>query len=193
MSKQTSPLDNVTIAAPCSAGWDNMVGDERARFCGQCDQNVYNISAMSKEDAEQLIAGAEGRLCIRYYRRADGTIMTRNCPVGLRALKRRLSRIASATATAVISFLTGILAVTGWRERPSVQGASTIVLTAAAKVLAKATEDFTWANPTMGTYAMPERPRGKVEVGEIIAREYWVEGKARIKERRSGISPKRRR
>ena len=116
MSKRTSPLDHVSVAAPCNVGWDNMIGTEQVRFCGQCNLNVYNLSGMTKRDAEHLIAQAEGRLCIRYYRRADGTILTKNCPVGLRALKRRVSRIAQASITAVLSFLAGLLAVTGLRE-----------------------------------------------------------------------------
>src|SRR5438309_12920 len=111
MSKRISPLDHVRVAAPCSVGWDNMIGDERVRFCGQCNLNVYNLSGMTKRDAEHLIAQAEGRLCIRYYRRADGTILTKNCPVGLRALKRRVSRIAQASITAVLSFLAGFVDV----------------------------------------------------------------------------------
>jgi len=108
MAKYTSPLDRVTVAAPCSAAWDEMIGDERARFCGQCQRNVYNLSGMTRREAEALIAGAEGRLCIRFYRRADGTILTENCPVGLRALKRRLSRMATATLSALLSFLAGL-------------------------------------------------------------------------------------
>src|SRR5215210_7696942 len=108
MAKYTSPLDQVTVAAPCSANWDEMIGDERARFCGQCQLNVYNLSGMTRREAEALIAGAEGRLCIRFYRRADGTILTNNCPVGLRALKRRLSRLATATLAALLSFLAGL-------------------------------------------------------------------------------------
>jgi hypothetical protein len=108
MAKYTSLLDRVTVAAPCSAEWDEMIGDERTRFCGQCRLNVYNLSGMTKREAEALIAGAEGRLCIRFYRRADGTILTENCPVGLRALKRRLSRVASATLSALLGFLAGL-------------------------------------------------------------------------------------
>src|SRR3954471_15999341 len=108
MSQRTSPLDDVRVAAPCNAGWDNMVGTERVRFCGQCNLNVYNLSAMTKPDAERLIAETEGRLCVRYYRRPDGTILTKNCPVGLRALKRRISRTASAMLSAALGFLAGL-------------------------------------------------------------------------------------
>ena len=171
MSQRTSPLDYVTVAAPCSAGWDNMIGSERVRFCGQCQLNVYNLSEMTKQDAERLVTQAEGRLCIRYYRRADGTILTRNCPVGLRALKRRLSRIASASASALISFCAGILAVTGWRERPLPQ-------VAAPSVLIKANENLPEMKPIMGTYAEPVYTNGKMAMGDMAL----VEGQMEILE-----------
>ena len=86
MSRRSIPLENVRVAAPCSADWEQMRGDERARFCGQCQLNVYNLSGMTRQEAERLIASREGRLCVRFYRRADGTILTKNCPVGLAAL-----------------------------------------------------------------------------------------------------------
>ena len=108
MARFSSTLDNVRVAAPCPADWDSMNGNERVRFCGQCQLNVYNLSDMSKADAERLIGQAEGRLCIRYYRRRDGSIITTNCPVGLRALKRRLSRVATAVASSILSFFAGI-------------------------------------------------------------------------------------
>ena len=109
MARFTSKLDNVRIAAPCPANWDSMYGNERVRFCGECQLNVYNLSAMSRAEAEELVGQAEGRLCVRYYRRRDGSIITQNCPVGLRALKRRLSRVATAIATSVLSFVAGIV------------------------------------------------------------------------------------
>jgi hypothetical protein len=108
MARFTSTLDDVRVAAPCSAEWDTMFGNERVRFCDQCQLNVYNLSEMSKAEAERLIGQAEGRLCIRFYRRRDGSIITRNCPVGLRAIKRRLSRVATAVASSVLSFIAGI-------------------------------------------------------------------------------------
>lgn len=108
MARFDSPLDSVKVAAPCSADWDKMVGDERARFCQSCELNVYNLSGMSRAEAERLVAGAEGRVCVRFYRRADGTILTGNCPVGLRALKQRLARFARATVSAALGFLAGL-------------------------------------------------------------------------------------
>lgn len=113
MAKFTSPLDGVRVAAPCKADWEHMSGDERVRFCAECSLSVYNLSSMSRREAEALIAGAEGRLCVRYFRRADGTILTQNCPVGLQAVKRRIAGVARAAASASLSFVTGVAALAG--------------------------------------------------------------------------------
>ena len=108
MPRFTSNLNNVRVAAPCPADWDSMYGNERVRFCEQCQLNVYNLSEMSRAEAEELIGRADGRLCVRYYRRNDGSILTQNCPVGLSRLKRRLSRVATAIGSSVLSFMAGV-------------------------------------------------------------------------------------
>ncbi len=108
MRRFTSPLANGSVAAPCPADWDGMIGGDRVRFCSQCQLNVYNLSTMSKFEAESLIARTEGRLCVRFYRRRDGSILTDNCPVGLRALRRRALRIKTAVASSVLGFLAGV-------------------------------------------------------------------------------------
>ncbi len=108
MPKYTSPLAHVRVAAPCSASWEGMSGNETVRMCAQCNLNVYNLSGMTKRQAEALITNTEGRLCVRYFRRADGTILTNNCPVGLRALKRRVSRMTTALLTSVLGFFAGV-------------------------------------------------------------------------------------
>jgi len=113
MSRFDSPLDNVRVAAPCSADWEQMIGNERTRFCGQCNLNVYNLSSMTKSEAESFIARSEGRVCIGFYRRRDGSIITDNCPVGLRAIRRRMSYFARAVASTVLSFFTGLAVYEG--------------------------------------------------------------------------------
>jgi hypothetical protein len=47
MARFDSPLNDLRIASPCSANWDEMVGDNRQRFCGDCKLNVYNLSGMT--------------------------------------------------------------------------------------------------------------------------------------------------
>lgn len=103
-------LENVRIAAPCHVRWEDMTGDEVRRVCAECTLTVTNISAMTREQAEAFLqntAAAQDRgerVCIGMYRRADGTILTSDCPVGLAKLKAgaraALLRIAAALGLA---------------------------------------------------------------------------------------------
>ena len=63
----------------CPYKWKEMNGDERVRFCGKCKQNVYNISQLTQKEAVELINEKEGDLCVRFYQRKDGTVITRDC------------------------------------------------------------------------------------------------------------------
>lgn len=106
--KFTNPLDNIEVASPCSANWDEMIGNNRARHCGECKLNVYNLSGMTRRDAENLLLNAEGRVCVRYFKRKDGTVITKDCPVGWKAIKRRVSKTAAAFASLIFAALGGI-------------------------------------------------------------------------------------
>ena len=100
-TKASINIDHIRVATPCPISWEQMSGDHRIRFCGHCQLNVYNISELSRIEAESLIASAEGRICARLYRRVDGTILTKDCPVGLRALRLRASKRAAAIFAAI--------------------------------------------------------------------------------------------
>lgn len=91
-------LSHVRVASPCPASWSSMAGDERVRFCDQCHLHVYNLSAMTREDAARLVLEREGRLCVRFYQRADGTMLTQDCPRGWRLAKRRAGQMLVRTA-----------------------------------------------------------------------------------------------
>jgi hypothetical protein len=112
-------LDRIRIASPCPMRWgdltpiaaeDGRAGD-RVRYCGRCGLDVHNISNMTRDQAESLLASIEaaraggGRFCAGFYRRVDGTVLTRDCPVGRLAVRRRarlvLTRIA-ALATLLV-------------------------------------------------------------------------------------------
>lgn len=104
-------VDSIEIAAPCHASWDDMVGDERTRFCGQCTKNVYNVAFMSADEVAGLVTATEGRACLRLYRRKDGTVITSDCPVGLaeRAYKRA-RRMALASVALIVTMSAGLFA-----------------------------------------------------------------------------------
>ena len=104
MSVSQPNIDYLRIATPCPKAWEQMAGDERVRFCDQCQLNVYNIAELSRTDVEKLIASSEGRICARLYRRVDGTVITKDCPVGLRALRLRVSKRVAAMFAAMVSF-----------------------------------------------------------------------------------------
>src|SRR4051812_35666908 len=76
-------LDDIRVATPCDARWEEMAGDDRVRHCGQCNKAVYNLSSMPRHEAQALVFGHEERLCVRFYRRTDGTLLTQDCPVGV--------------------------------------------------------------------------------------------------------------
>jgi len=97
-----------------------MYGNERMRFCGQCKLNVYNLSGMSREDAEDLVTNAEGRLCVRFYRRTDGTIITENCPVGWARVKQRAKVYTTAAFSLILTLLGGLLFVSLFSKRDRV-------------------------------------------------------------------------
>ncbi|MEZ0229266.1 MAG: hypothetical protein ACAI25_11625 [Planctomycetota bacterium] len=101
-------LEDVKIARPCGADWDKMTGDDRVRFCQLCQLNVYNLSGMKREDAETLLASREGKVCVRLYKRDDGTVLTQDCPVGLAAVRRRIGSLAASAAALVTVFWAGL-------------------------------------------------------------------------------------
>jgi hypothetical protein len=101
MVRKDDILGRVRVAAPCSQSWEWMEGDDRQRHCSACKLNVYNLSGMTRKEAETLVSSAEGRLCIRYYQRRDGTIITQDCPVGIRAIRKR---VATAASCALVMF-----------------------------------------------------------------------------------------
>jgi hypothetical protein len=127
--KRPINLDNLRVATPCPVGWDSMSGTDKVRFCSHCRLNVYNISELTRAEAESLIATTDGRICGRIYRRADGTVITRDCPVGLRALRRRISRRAAAVF-ALIGTIAGVAAGQKrkhWPREEQVKVAQTVI------------------------------------------------------------------
>jgi len=93
-------LDNLRVATPCRADWNQMTGDERTRHCGDCKKSVFNLSNLTREEAEALIVEKAGKLCARYYQRHDGTILLKDCSIGIG--KQRKRRIVALGAFAML-------------------------------------------------------------------------------------------
>jgi hypothetical protein len=80
-----------------------MTGTDRVRFCGECGQHVYNLSGMTAEQATDLLRQTGGELCVRFYRRRDGTMLTADCPVGLIQLARQPWQWSKAVLAAMLA------------------------------------------------------------------------------------------
>ena len=65
---------------------------------------------MSAEEVTNLIRAKEGKLCGRFYRRRDGTMLTANCPVGAEKYSLRLKALMATAATLLLTSL----GVRGW-------------------------------------------------------------------------------
>jgi hypothetical protein len=115
MTKKLNKLDRIQIPKPCSVGWEQMSGDDQIRFCNECNKRVYNLSAMTRRQAEALIEALHGRLCARITRREDGAIVVASDPI-LDTVKlhhiRRASPIASAVVSAMMAVSPAIAAQT---------------------------------------------------------------------------------
>jgi hypothetical protein len=93
--KTSISLEDLILVKSCPMHWRQMDGNDQVRVCHRCNRKVYNISNMTREEAERVIRMSGGRLCAQFYRRKkDGMIMTAPCGfVG--KVKRRLSILAS--------------------------------------------------------------------------------------------------
>ena len=94
MPRRLAVVDDVRVASPCPVDWESMSGDARVRFCPRCDQHVFNLSGMRRAELEDLIREKQGQLCVRYYQRTDGAVMTRDCPEGAMRMLRRQAAVA---------------------------------------------------------------------------------------------------
>jgi hypothetical protein len=135
-------LDDIRVATPCRADWDKMTGDEQARFCQSCQKNVYNIAMMSRDEALALIAEKEGNLCVRLSRRADGTLITNDCPVGIKTKKRRRGwTIAAILAALIPSPLSAMLKQASAKTLRAIPAVSALEQTSAGGKV------FAWLDP----------------------------------------------
>ena len=121
-SKLTSQelLNNVQVASPCHVSWDSMTGTDRERFCGQCEKSVYHLSSMTADEAVNLIREKQGNLCIQLFRRTDGTVISEDCPKGLKRLQQAMLKKLACVLAAI-----GWFGAAGMANAQSLEGAPT--------------------------------------------------------------------
>src|ERR1043165_3174055 len=100
-------LDKIQINSPCASNWDVMVGNDIVRFCRHCDLSVYNLSSMTRRQAEDLIARANGRLCVKYFRNVNGSVVTTD---SASQSSRLTARFIAGTFSVLLSFNSSVMA-----------------------------------------------------------------------------------
>jgi hypothetical protein len=163
MAKFDSPLNNLKVASPCSQDWNAMLGDDRKRYCGECKLNVFNLSGMSRQEAENLIMNAEGRLCVRFYQRADGSVLTEDCPVGWARVKQRTKAYVTALASLIFTFFGALGLVTAFKKSSQTLMGDIAVSTPTPKTTPKNTPEVMGAIPIS-----TPTPRNEQIVGKMV-------------------------
>lgn len=112
MSADLPLMEKVRIAKPCPMAWKEMstVGEgDRIRFCGHCNLNVHNLSAMTRPEVDALLNKQEGRLCVGYFHTADGTVLTKES--GLQIIAGRKPVAQGMRAMVSLTVLIGSLII----------------------------------------------------------------------------------
>jgi hypothetical protein len=102
MSAKKRRLDQLKIVSPCSTDWDQMAGDEKKRFCSECNKFVYDFSQMTRRQVEAMVSIHQGRMCARITRLPDGSLLTLETPPAHPIVDRRASTVVNATLAAIL-------------------------------------------------------------------------------------------
>lgn len=107
--------ERLTISTPCEMRWEDMTGDTRVRHCGACRLSVHNLSELTTPEVEALLQPG-GSVCVRLYRRPDGTVVTGDCRrIWSQQREEAVTLLGTAaTVVAALSFIVvmGLLTVT---------------------------------------------------------------------------------
>lgn len=76
MTTRNEKLSRLAIGSPCSTAWDGMQGDERRRYCRECERQVHDLGQMTPREIAALIEASRGHLCARITRDSHGRIVT---------------------------------------------------------------------------------------------------------------------
>ena len=104
--------NQLKIKNPCSASWDEMIGNNQIRFCEHCELTVHDLSQLTPKRVRRLVAKSRGRLCVRYQSLPDGSILLKAIPKKVHQIQRRVSRIAAGAFSATLT-LTNAMAQPG--------------------------------------------------------------------------------
>lgn len=116
MNRALPVLDNLRVASPCDASWNDMAGDEARRFCDSCEKNVYDLTVLEPSEIVDLIERTEGKFCGRLYQRTDGRVLTDDCPVGVARLVRHAKRKTLRAAALAVTLAGSLISALAYRS-----------------------------------------------------------------------------
>jgi hypothetical protein len=114
-------LAKLKVASPCHESWSDMTGDDQVRHCKRCDKDVFNLSAMNAADAEALLARHGTAPCVRFFRRADGTVKTKDCPDRRPLIAGVIAAGAIAAASIAAAGVSAMATMGAPADRPAIQ------------------------------------------------------------------------
>lgn len=85
-----TPISKYKRASECSSSWEKMSGSGSMRFCEKCQLMCYDFSTVEIEQARQIVYQREEKENCELYKRKDGKFLSKDCPVGLQAKRRRM-------------------------------------------------------------------------------------------------------
>jgi hypothetical protein len=103
MTRRKDILNSVEIKSPCTANWNEMKGTDQIRYCFECNKYVYNLSEMTRRDAEAILLSRDDQMCARLIRDLEGQTLTVDSLPPVRLLGWKPGRVANAVVSALIS------------------------------------------------------------------------------------------
>jgi ankyrin repeat protein len=118
------------VTSPCTSDWDAMIGDERIRFCQQCQRSVHHIPELNRKEIRKLIAKSEGSLCVRYSV-PEPPRQDISTPLVLHRIGKRTSVMLAGAFSASLG-LSSVLASAPKLQRQTAAASATVAVTTKA-------------------------------------------------------------
>lgn len=59
-------MNNFTVPKPCHQNWQNMLPEEKGRFCTACKTKVYDFTKSSNEEIQKIYDQENGNICGKF-------------------------------------------------------------------------------------------------------------------------------
>lgn len=61
-------MKNFAIPKPCQQNWENMLPDEKGKFCNSCVKSVYDFTQSSSAEIKDIYDAENGNICGRFQK-----------------------------------------------------------------------------------------------------------------------------